>query len=116
MLKGYTSFVAVLLLCVACSRNALEQASASYKTRHDHASLVIIFKALRKGLHKSHVDELLGGPDYSPTQGQYYYSSDRRERVEGNPNSVSVGLVLDYRKNDQGTDILEEFWLGPIGE
>jgi hypothetical protein len=52
------------------------------------------------------VERMLGAPDYSPVEGQYYYSSDRHNQ----------GLVVDYRLDGQMTDRLQDFTLGPIGE
>ena len=68
---------------------------------------------------RSKVEEILGEPDYSPVEGQYYYSSNR-ENSEG----VTIGLVLEYRKTEYRDDDihtvitgkLESFRLMPIGE
>jgi hypothetical protein len=111
----------VLLGLVGCDSagQSVADASASYKTRRDYASLATIHSHLIKGMPRAEVERLLGEPDYSPTEGQYYYSSDRKE---ASPDSAdrpwaTLGLVVDYRDgNDDVTDRLQDFTLGPIGE
>jgi hypothetical protein len=66
------------------------------------------------------VEDLLGEPDYSPVEGQYYYSSDRKDYVEAEgtkDTQVTIGLVIDYRDNNGVvTEQLQTFQIGPIGE
>lgn len=69
---------------------------------------------------RSEVENLLGEPDYSPVEGQYYYASDREvypQNGTANQVKVPVSLVVDYR-NQLGeiTDKLQTFWMGPLGE
>lgn len=113
-------FMAVVFLLGGCASQSLQQASISYKTTKDYASLRIIHEHLALGMTRASVDNLLGEPDYSPIEGQYYYSSDRKEYPEdsaANRVKVPVGVVVNYR-TEQGvlTDSLQTFWLGPIGE
>ena len=110
-----------LLALVACDRSgpSVEDASASYKNQRDYASLAAINGHLVKGMPRDEVERLLGAPDYSPTEGQYYYSSDRKEPSPDPANRppATVGLVVDYRDADGSvTDRLQSFTLGPIGE
>lgn len=127
-LYQYVLFFCLILLLAGCNSQAdeLVQASRSYKTHGDYASLEMIHRHLRNGMLRSKVEELLGEADYSPIAGQYYYSSDRyssEQQAAGKgheqvaQNALIVGLVVDYR-NDQGelTWQLQSFWLGPIGE
>lgn len=69
---------------------------------------------------RAEVLRLLGEPDYSPVEGQDYYSSDRTAtRVDtlGLEVPVTVGIVADYRTGDgRLTDKLQAFELGPIAE
>lgn len=77
----------------------LQKYSATYKAKRDYKSLKILTqKALFIGLIKEKVVEILGEPDYSPTEGLYYYSSDKK-----NTKGVTKGLVLDYRKYNTAT-------------
>jgi outer membrane protein assembly factor BamE (lipoprotein component of BamABCDE complex) len=111
----------VLLALVGCDSAgpSVTDASASYKNRRDFASLATIHGHLINGMARDEVERLLGEPDYSPTEGQYYYSSDRKE---ASPDSAdrppaTFGLVVDYRDADGDvTDQLQNFTLGPIGE
>ena len=74
-------------------------------------------------MEESKVISLLGEPEYSPLEGLYYYSSDRRDPVLldkkdiNNEVDVPVGLIVDYR-DEQGrvTEQLQKFQLGRIGE
>ncbi len=109
----------LIILLASCTTSALsiQNASAKYKLNRDHASLVIIYKSLSKGVSRVHVLALLGEPDYSPTEGLYYYSSSRRVYSKERDGDVVVGLVVDYRNDhDKLTKVLQEFWVGPIGE
>lgn len=112
----------VLLLCfltVACSAGpaALDEASAKYKRNKDYPSLEAITATFTQGTPRKEVERLLGEPDYSPTEGQYYYSSNRSEHAKDQGRDVTVGLIVDYRTQDgKVTDSLQKFSLGPIGE
>jgi hypothetical protein len=76
-----------------------------------------LVKYLKRGMPRSKVVSILGEPDYSPVDGQYYYSSDKT-----NSKGVIIGLVVEYRKyvgNDVDMTVtgkLESFKLMPIGE
>jgi hypothetical protein len=112
-------FISILLVGSCCYRS-LGRVSTNYKAHKDYASLELIYKHLAQGMKRTKVENLLGKPDYSPIDGQYYYASDREgypESATANPIKVPVGLVVDYR-NQLGelTDELQTFWLGPIGE
>jgi outer membrane protein assembly factor BamE (lipoprotein component of BamABCDE complex) len=125
----FTTYLRFLLFCltlllIGCGSeaNELEQASRSYKTQQDYASLERIHMHLRTGMARTEVEELLGEPDYSPVEGQYYYSSNRQETAGSGKKQVKqidmpVGLVVEYR-DEQGklTGQVQKFWLGNIGE
>ena len=117
-------FFCTILLLTGCNSQTqeleqLEQASRSYKEQRDYVSLEIIHWHLRKGMVRTKVEELLGEADYSPIEGQDYYSSDRHEAERRGEEQIDtpVGLVVDYQ-DEQGvlTDRLQEFRLGRIGE
>lgn len=108
--------IVAIILLAGCSATPLEEASRSYLANRDYASLETIFGQLSPGMARGEVERLLGKPDYSPTEGQYYYASDRRD-MDGNPDGSPVGLVVDYRDgNGAVTDTLRDVWIGPIGE
>jgi len=96
---------APLVFLAACGASALERASASYRRDHDCASLEAIAKDV-KGTPTARVEALLGPPEYEPTPGQHYYSSNRSD----------CSLVLDYRHADQLTDTVQDVEVGAIGE
>lgn len=99
----------------------LKQASVSYKKHRDYASLKRIFRHLNKGMKRTDVERLLGEPDYSPGEGLFYYSSDRKASLSdaGAPPYMKavVGIIVDYR-DERGvlTNRLHAFSIGPIGE
>lgn len=122
-------WICVLILPIAiafganlggCAASELEFAKAEYKNSRSHDSLVVLEASIEPGMSRTEVDELLGEPDYSPIDGQYYYLSDREAPIPDAPASqppAPVGLVLDYR-NDAGqvTQSLHSKRFGPIGE
>jgi hypothetical protein len=63
------------------------------------------------------VEALLGEPDYSPSEGIYYFSSDRREYSKEAERELTIGLVVEFRDSDgKVTGRVESWRLGPIGE
>lgn len=102
-----------------CSKRKSKTASQRYKRTRDYTSLKTLTGCLKLGMPQSEVESLLGEPDYSPIEGQYYYSSNRK-----NAEGVILGLVVEYRKTTYGgaeikieiTGKLESFSLMPIGE
>ena len=113
-------WVLVILPLSSCTTLSLEQASINYKKYHDYASLETIYRHLAKGMRRTEAEHLLGEPDYSPIEGQCYYSSDREEdSANGNDghSKVPVGIILDYRdKKGVSTGKIQTFQMGPIGE
>ena len=107
------------IACITgCTGRHLRDASMKYKATRDHDSLKYIASRLHKGTPRAEVEALVGRPDYSPTDGQYYYSSDKTERIEEHPVLEAViGLVVEYRDSrGRVTDHLQSLWFGPIGE
>ncbi len=128
-LYQYFLFFCIALLLTGCAQEPeqseqLKQASRSYKAQRDYASLETIHRHLRKGMARSKIEELLGEPDYSPVEGQEYYSSDRRETAGSGKEKeqvkqidMPVGLIVDYRDEQRKlTRQLQTFRLGRIGE
>jgi outer membrane protein assembly factor BamE (lipoprotein component of BamABCDE complex) len=110
-------FAAVVLTGCSVGLSSVEYASEHYKNHRDFASLETLVNSFHKGMQRSEVERLLGLPDYSPIEGQYYYSSDRSVYSDDQDREVTVGLVADYRdEKGEVTDRLQEFWLGPMGE
>jgi len=92
--------------------------SEAFQKNHDYESLSRLVGHLRLGMARAEVERLLGKPDYSPIEGQYYYAAADRRTPEGTP----VGLIVEYRRMNvrAGREILsgrlESFTPGPIGE
>jgi hypothetical protein len=104
-MRKVLAFAAVLLFALSCA-NSLEQATAKYQADKDHQSLELLSAHLRQGMSQKEVERLLGPPDYSPTDGQYFYQSNRRNQI----------LVVDYRVGDAVTDRLQHFDFETMGE
>lgn len=119
-MKFYISFAlifVVLLSSCVKSISPVETAAADYKRHKNYDSLKVIHEELYVGMHQSDVVRLLGEPDYSPIEGQFYYSTDRYEYSEEQGRKIVVGLVVDYRDGKgKTTEKLREFWVGRIGE
>ena len=122
VLRPALSIAATIL--IACSGTSLSEVSAQYLKSGDADSLDVIVSHLKPGMLRGEVEELLGQPNYSPTEGQYYYSSSREVSVgEGLP-LARYGLVVDYRIveylpgdiRSELTERLQSFHVGPIGE
>jgi outer membrane protein assembly factor BamE (lipoprotein component of BamABCDE complex) len=111
------SIAVIFLAGCATGLSSLEHASEDYRHNRGYTSLETICNVFYIGMPRSEVERLLGAPDYSPIDGQYYYSSDRSVESQDQGGSVSTGLVVDYRDaSGNVTDTLHEFTLGPIGE
>jgi hypothetical protein len=92
----------------------LMQASTSYRQQRDSSSLERIHHALYRGMRRVEVEGLLGEPDYSPLEGQYYYASRWNQEAREDP---APTLVVDYRDaQGEPTVTLHDFWLGEVGE
>jgi len=121
-LAGIAGLLILFMLVAACDRTdpALQQASSSYQSRRDYASLEILASGLHQGMARTAVERLLGEADYSPVDGQYYYAANppaTRNSPVQQQQYGSPGLILDYR-NPEGelTGQLQHFELGLIGE
>jgi hypothetical protein len=119
MLYRFSLVTVGLMISITCSASStdLKTASETYKLHKDFASVEIILRSVSKGMPRSDVEKLLGIPDYSPTSGQFYYSTNKTVFDKAQNRNVNVGLVIDYR-DDTGkpTRILQKFWLEHIGE
>ncbi len=103
--------------CVSKSE-PLPKLAAGFQKNHDYQSLTLLLSHVRLGMTRDEVEKLLGRPDYSPIEGQYYYGLSDRNTEEGTP----VGLIVEYRRVNYRTGEsiasgkLESLTLGPIGE
>ncbi|HHJ17497.1 MAG TPA: hypothetical protein ENJ80_12445 [Gammaproteobacteria bacterium] len=117
MFKFTSMILAALLTACSVSSSPLDKASEKYRSDRDYKSLQIIYEHLSVGITRNDVESLLGEPDYSPTDGLYYYSSDQRVFLKDQNRYTSPGLVVDYRdKRDVPTETLQRFQLRNVGE
>ena len=113
-------FLILAFLAPACvsKSDALSRLAAGFQQNHDFQSLTLLLSHVRLGMTRVEVEKLLGRPDYSPIEGQYYYGLSDRKTEEGTP----VGLIVEYRRINYQTGEtvasgkLESLILGPIGE
>ncbi len=102
----------------ASRTESLSSLSASFQKNHDGRSLNGLLGHLRLGLPQAEVERLLGKPDYSPIEGQFYYSTSDLKTGEGTP----LGLIVEYRSLNVRTGEmlltrkLESVYFGPVGE
>jgi outer membrane protein assembly factor BamE (lipoprotein component of BamABCDE complex) len=105
-LKPLVGFAAVVWLAGA-GPLPLPEASQCYKATRDLACLSAIASHLQTGMDRQEVERILGEPDYSPTDGLYYYSAN-----EPNRGPSTKGLIVEYRDQFGAvTDELQEFSL-----
>ncbi len=81
---------------------------------------------LQFGMSLDEVHELLGPADYSPIEGQYYYSADQVQLDEISGEEVVLGLIIEFRSFERNeargvyefrlTDVLQRYSLRPIRE
>jgi hypothetical protein len=77
-------------------------------------------KKLRLGISKFDLEAALGQADYSPIDGQYYFTTGGDCFVEGSDHRAPCGVVADFRK-DEGSDFkvtqsMQSCWWGAIAE
>jgi hypothetical protein len=93
----------------------LNAASSNYKRHHDYQSLLLIFQYLHPGMSQNEVEALLGAPDYSPIDGQYYYGSQANCSCGEDEPSAPCGVVIMYQPHPT-LPTLESCWFGAIRE
>ncbi len=76
---------------------------------------------VRLGMTKEALENVLGPADYSPAEGQFYFSTGGDCPLEETDRLASCGVVAEFRDyNDSGdgvlSDSLQSCWWGAIGE
>ena len=101
-----------------CGPTPVRDLSAHYREHQDYRSLRELVKCLNLGMSEKQVTAILGQPDYSPTDGIYYYSSDREVEYEGG--TTCVGVIVEYHVSTGGKAApirtLEGWNFGPVYE
>lgn len=114
---GLVFLCLVFLSPLSCSAEDVEVSNAikSYQTKRDYQSLKTLYQKISVGEKCESVFALLGEPDYSPIEGQYYFSSDQQSQSKNT--SGVLGLVVDcIDQNGVYTGKVEALTFGPIGE
>jgi hypothetical protein len=118
--NAFALALAVLLTLSSCAyrSESVSDLGAAFQKTRDFRTLTLLLPHLRLGLPRAEAERILGKPDYSPIEGQFYYASSDRRTEEG----VIVGLILEYRRTDAKSGALiesgklESIYLGPIAE
>ncbi len=107
------NFVARVFLSISvlmCGCGSVEKASQHYRQHRDYASLNVLSNHLHKGIPRKEVEDLLGEPDYSPTEGQYHYVSDPKDEY-----GMTHTLVVQYFRTHYGDDEIVTEHTGSLG-
>lgn len=114
----FTASALAVAWLAACTPavSGLEEVATRYRQNHEYDDLKAVSQQLAAGTASAEVERLLGEPDYCPTSGLCYYSSNRKARSADGQRDVSAGLVVDYRDGGSVTPKLQKSWLGPIEE
>ena len=81
-------------------------------------------KQIHLRMSKAQLEAVLGEADYSPTDGQYYFSTGGDCPLEDTDREAPCGVVAEFRITTYGastidivlTDSLQGCWWGGIGE
>ena len=73
------------------------------------------------GMSQAELESVLGEADYSPTDGQFYFSTGADCPLEGADRLAPCGVVAEFREYSDGgdavlTESLQSCWWGAIGE
>lgn len=76
---------------------------------------------IRLGMSHAELEALLGPPDYSPAEGQYYFSTGGDCPLGSEGQVASCGVVASFAASDdgdgaKGSGSLAGCWWGAIGE
>lgn len=106
--------ISCLLGCNA-SHPAKEPVFNSLEMRKDLTAISDIHEKLEVGMTREEVEALLGNPDYSPTDGKYYYASSEKIYSTNQERELPIGLIIDYRSsNGDITGSLKNYWIGEL--
>ena len=78
-------------------------------------------RRIHLGMAKAELENVLGEADYSPIDGQFYFSTGGDCPLEDTQNMAPCGVVAEFRDYRAGsdpvlTDTLQSCWWGGIGE
>jgi hypothetical protein len=78
-------------------------------------------KRVQLGMSKGELENVLGEADYSPGEGQFYFSTGGDCPLHGSDRLAACGVVAEFRDYRNGSDAvltesLQSCWWGGIGE
>ena len=106
------------VIAVACESGNVEPAGCDVGDPREHLPSKV--KNVRLGMTKAELEAVLGTADYSPIEGQYYFSTEGECRHEGVDEVAGCAVIAEFRKFSPGSDVLTDslqscYW-GAIGE
>jgi hypothetical protein len=113
------AFGLTVLAGAFCSAGCRHAAGSAGCEMNGPARLVpAAVKRIRLGMSKRELERLLGEADYSPIEGQYYYSTGGECPLEGANRNAPCGVVADFRRapDYQLTGSVRSCTWGAIGE
>lgn len=120
------SWVAVALLPLAglCCAGCRPSAGSAGCTVEGPARLVPEnVKRIHLGISRAELERILGEADYSPAEGQFYFSTGGECPLEDADREAPCGVVAEFRRTTHDatlgrvpTDSLQSCWWGGIGE
>lgn len=76
-------------------------------------------RRIQLGMDRTSLEALMGEPDYSPIEGQYYFSTGGECPID-DERTASCGVVVDFRDYSSADSILtgslQSCWWGAIAE
>jgi hypothetical protein len=112
---------AVTLLAICITGCRVEPSAQGCQITGPKKRLPQNVKLVQLGMTLGEVEKLLGAADYSPVEGQYYFSTGGDCPLEDSGRTASCGLVAEFRDYGQGgeaelKETLQSCWWGAIGE
>ena len=113
--------LATTLLALAASACQLARPAPGCSIEGPDALVPAQVREIRLGMDRAELEALLGPPDYSPAQGQYYFSTGGDCPLGVDGHAASCGVVASFAASDDGdgapaAGTLEACWWGAIGE
>lgn len=118
MRTAYPAPIALVAVCItACTA---QPPSAGCTIQGPQERVPEQVQRVRLGMTRAELEALLGPADYSPTEGQFYFSTGGDCPLEGSDRLASCGVVAEFRDYGSGdavlTESLRSCWWGAIGE
>jgi hypothetical protein len=118
MRNAYSAMLALLAVCFAgCQAETNAVGCTIEGPNHLIPEKV---RHVQLGMSKGELESVLGEADYSPTEGQFYFSTGGDCPLEGSDRPAACGVVAEFRESNGSdlvlTESLQACWWGGIGE